>query len=106
MLVYIDDLLIATETKESHFEILREVMDVVLRHNLQLRYDKCLFMFEKITYLGYEISANGIGPNVSGLKAVDEFPVPSNVKNLHSFLGLTSYFRKFIKDFSTITKPS
>lgn len=105
LLVYIDDLLVATESKDEHFEILKDVMDVVIKHNLQLRYDKCLFMFDKITYLGYEVSANGMGPNLNGLKAVAEFPIPTNVKNLHSFLGLTSYFRKFIKDFSTFSKP-
>ncbi|XP_055913761.1 uncharacterized protein LOC129947273 [Eupeodes corollae] len=105
LLIYIDDLLVATETKEDHFSVLKEVLDVVSEHSLQLRLDKCVFMHEQIKYLGYEVSANGIGPNVDGLKAVADFPLPTNPKKLHSFLGLCSYFRKFIRDFSLLAKP-
>lgn len=105
LLIYIDDLLIATETKDEHFKVLKKVLEVVSENNLQLRLDKCMFLYEKIKYLGYEISANGIGPNCDGLKAVENFPIPANQKKLHSFLGLCSYFRKFIQDFSLLAKP-
>lgn len=105
LLVYIDDLLIATKTKEEHFIVLKEVLNVVSKYSLHLRLDKCIFMHEKIRYLGYEVSANGIGPNYEGLKAVADFPISKNEKKLHSFLGLCSYFRKFIKHFSLLAKP-
>lgn len=103
--VYFDDLLVATETKDDHFQILHEVFSIAHQFNLEFRFDKCIFMHETITYLGYEVSLSGIRPNADGIRAVREYPIPSNLKALHSFLGLCSYFRKFVRDFSIIAKP-
>ncbi|KRT80433.1 hypothetical protein AMK59_8411 [Oryctes borbonicus] len=67
--------------------------------------EKCSFLQSQIEYLGYIISENGIQPNPASVAAVNNYPVPINVKQAQSFLGLASYFRKFIKNFSVIAKP-
>lgn len=102
---YLDDLLIATSTIDEHLSILREVINVAKANKLEFRFDKCKFLYNEITYLGYTINSLGIRPNLENLRAVKNFPTPRNIKEIHSFLGLASYFRKFIKDFSIIAKP-
>lgn len=105
LFVYMDDLLIATDTVCDHLEILKKVMDLVSVHSLKLRYDKCKFMFSNIVYLGYKIDLEGIRPNDENVKAVSQYPIPTTVKCVHSFLGLCFYFRKFIQNFAVIAKP-
>jgi len=74
-------------------------------NHLQLRLDKCSFLQTKIHYLGYEISHKGISPNPDNVNAIHSFSIPKNLKEVHSFLGLASYFRRFVKIFSIIAKP-
>lgn len=105
LLLYIDDFLIATQTVQEHLEILREIFWLARQHNLQFRLDKCSFLFQEITYLGYLISNNGISPARENLESVFDYPVPKNVKEVHRFVGLASYFRRFIRNFSIIAKP-
>lgn len=66
---------------------------------------KCHFLLTEVDYLGYKVSGKGIQPNNRGVEAVTDFPVPRNVKQVQSFLGLVSYFRKFIESFSITAKP-
>lgn len=105
LFVYMDDLLIATETVDEHLAILKNVMDLVRINCLRLRYDKCKFMLNRIVYLGYIIDSDGIRPNDENMRAIKEYPIPTNTKNVHGFLGLCSYFRKFIQNFAVIAKP-
>lgn len=104
VIVYIDDFLIATKSLEHHFLVLKKVFKLLVDNKLNLRIDKCKFLFTKIEYLGYSITSEGIRPTISGVEAVSKFPIPQNLRNVHSFLGLCSYFRKFIKGFSVIAK--
>lgn len=105
LLIYLDDLLIATETIEKHFEILEQVVELLQKFSLELRYDKCKFLYEEITYLGYTIDCHGIRPGIENLRAVQDYPIPMNIKAVHSFLGLCAYFRKFINNFAILAKP-
>ncbi|XP_011873545.1 PREDICTED: uncharacterized protein LOC105565169, partial [Vollenhovia emeryi] len=105
VLVYIDDFLIATETVEEHMEVLDHVLKILVENKLELRQNKCKFMYTKIEFLGYMISGDGIQPNNAGITAVKCFPMPTCAREVQSFLGLSSYFRKFIKDFSLIAGP-
>lgn len=102
ILLYLDDILIATETLEEHLEILRELFRIAKRHYLKFRLGKCLFLYKEITYLGYLINEDGIRPSNKNVEAVLKYPIPRNVKEAHRFVCLASYFRRFIKDFSIV----
>lgn len=105
ILVYMDDIMVATEDIQEHFTILQEVFQVIKQHKLKLRLEKCKFFVREIDYLGYRVDSNGILPNPENIEAVRGFPQPKNVHEVHSFLGLSSYFRKFIQNFALIAKP-
>jgi len=105
VLIYMDDILIATKDSKSHVEILTEVFKRLVDNKLELRLDKCEFLQKEIKYLGYIISGEGIKPDSKGMQAVKDFPVPTKTHEVQSFLGLCSYFRRFVKDFSTKAKP-
>ncbi|XP_076659907.1 uncharacterized protein LOC143363195 [Halictus rubicundus] len=100
-----DDFLIATETIEQHLQILEKVFKLLVANRLELRLDKCKFLQTKLVYLGYTVTNEGIYPTEKGLEAVKNFPIPRNLRDIQSFLGMCSYFRKFVKNFSIIAKP-
>lgn len=105
VLINMDDIMIATDSIEEHENILREVFKIVERFSLNLKLSKCKFFFEEIDYLGYRIRDSDFKSNPVNIEAVESFPVPKCSRDVHSFLGLASYFRKFIRHFATIAKP-
>ncbi|XP_036145206.1 uncharacterized protein LOC105831336 isoform X1 [Monomorium pharaonis] len=105
LVVYMDDFMIATSTIEHHLCVLRKVFRVLVNNLLELRIDKCKFVYTRVEYLGYIISEKGISPTKEGVEAILNFPVPKNVREVRGFVGLCSYFRKFIERFSLIAKP-
>lgn len=105
ILIYMDDLLIATRKMKEHLAILNETFELARHHKLKFRLDKCSFLYNSITYLGYTINENGIQPSVANIESVVNYPILRNIKEVHRFVGLASYFRRFISRFSMITKP-
>lgn len=105
ILVYLDDFLIATETIEHHFYVLDKVFKLLAKNLLELRLDKCRFFQTKLDYLGYTVTSEGIRPTNQGIEAIKSFPTPRSVRDVQSFLGMCSYFRKFVEHFSVIAKP-
>lgn len=103
--VYFDDILIATETMEHHLYVLEKVCRLLVANLLELRVDKCRFLQTKLEYLGYTVTEEGIQPTNRGIEAIMKFPAPRSVRDVQSFLGLCSYFRKFVENFSIIAKP-
>jgi O-acetyl-ADP-ribose deacetylase (regulator of RNase III) len=104
-LVYIDDVIIFSPDFKTHLERLARVLERFREHNLKLKAKKCTFAQSKITYLGHQVSADGISKDPEKIKALDNFTTPRDVKELRRFLGFTGYFRRFIPGYSIIAKP-
>ncbi|KAL4083100.1 hypothetical protein QTP88_028430 [Uroleucon formosanum] len=104
-LVYLDDIIIYGKGLLDHNEKLRDVFERLRNHNLKIQPTKCEFLKQQCMYLGHIISENGIQPDPEKIKSVLQFPIPTSVKEIKSFLGLSGYYRKFIKSYSLISKP-
>ena len=103
--VYLDDVLVFGCTMEEHNANLTQVMERLRRAGLRLRPEKCRFALPKVEYLGHVISEQGIRTDSRKVEAVQQFPVPQDLKTLRSFLGLASYYRKFVPGFAKIAGP-
>ena len=105
VLSYIDDILIFSATLEDHIKDVRKVLTLLNQNQLYVKLRKCEMFTNKCTFLGHQITPNGISVEEDKIKAIKEWPTPKNVKDIQSFLGACSYYRKFIKDFSKIAVP-
>lgn len=105
VLAYLDDLIIPSKTEEEGLLKLKEVLKRAEEFGLEFNWLKCHFMKKEIQYLGYIISNKKVQPSKEKVNAVSKFKVPKDIKSLQSFLGLTGYFRKFIKNYSLIARP-
>jgi hypothetical protein len=103
--VYIDDILITGEMDEEHLKTLQEVLCHLERVGLKARKSKCRFMASSVAYLGDKIDAEGLHPMTEKVKAIVEAPDPTNVHELKSYLGLLTYYSKFLRNMSTVLAP-
>ena len=104
-LVYLDDVLVIGSTWEEHNANLEEVFKRLRRAGLRLKPKKCKFAQGSVIYLGHVISKDGIATDPEKVAAVHNYPVPTNIKSLRSFLGLASYYRRFVPGFSRVAGP-
>ncbi|UYV75794.1 hypothetical protein LAZ67_13001373, partial [Cordylochernes scorpioides] len=104
-LCYLDDVIIYSSDFPTHLKRLEAVLKCFSESNLKLNDKKCRFAFEELEILGHITNQQGIKPAEYNIKAVRDFPQPKKVKEVQSFLGMCSYYRKFIKDFSLIADP-
>ena len=102
--VYLDDIVIYSYDLKSHIENLSAVFEKLRNHNLKLQPDKCEFLRKEVGYLGHVITEDGVKPNPEKIKAVQNFPIPKCPKDIKSFLGLVSYYRRFMPEFSKTSK--
>ncbi|WVZ96404.1 hypothetical protein U9M48_042044, partial [Paspalum notatum var. saurae] len=105
VLVFMDDILIYTATLHEHIQLLTEVLSIIGKHQFCIKLSKCSFAQREIEYLGHCISAKGVATEPSKVRAVQEWPVPATLKELRGFLGLTGYYRKFIRNYGMIARP-
>jgi hypothetical protein len=105
VVVFIDDILVYSKTKEEHDEHLRIVLQMLRKHKLYAKFEKCDFYQKEIQYLGHVISAEGIVVDPKKIKAIMECSVPKDVVDIWSFMGITGYYRRFIEGFSKIAYP-
>ena len=105
LLAYLDDILIYSQTLEEHLNRLEMVLNRLQKRGLKLKLEKCNFRKRKVTYLGHEVSGDGISPEPQNVAAVKEWPIPTTVKELRTFLGFASYYRKFIDSLAKIAGP-
>ena len=104
-LVYLDDIIVFSRSVEGHLKNLKVIFDLLREANLKLKLAKCKFLEESVQYLGHVISAMGTSPDPSKIEAIKNYVPPKTVGELASFLGLVSYYRRFIDKFSTIAHP-
>ena len=104
-IVYLDDIIIFSDTKEEHLKRLEAVFQKLAATGLKLKPSKCFFFREEIEYLGHVVSGKCISINPKKVEAVTKWPTPKTVYDVRSFLGFVGYHRRFIKDFSKISKP-
>ena len=104
-LAYLDDIVLFSKTPEEHLERLELLLQRLQEANLKLKPSKCRLMQTKVTFLGHVVSAEGVSTDLEKIQLINEWPAPKNLKELRGFLGLTGYYRRFVKDYSKIAGP-
>lgn len=105
VVVYVDDVLVIAQHVEQGIERLNTVLKVLTEAGFSLNMKKCSFMKTKVEYLGFEVEAGQIRPNKKKVEALSALPPPQSVTQVRQFIGLASYFRQFIPDFSRVMAP-
>ena len=105
VVVYLDDILITGRTVQEHLATLEEVLQRMETAGLRLKKSKCKFLVPSVTYLGHQIDAQGLHPVSDKVKAIQEAPEPRNVSALKSYLGLLSYYSRFLPNMSSTLAP-
>ena len=105
VVVYFDDILIYSKNEEEHQGHLTQVMEVLEREKLFGNLKKCTFFTSEVTFLGYIVTSHGIMVDESKIEAIRTWPTPKSIHDVRSFHGLASFYRRFIRDFSTIMAP-
>jgi len=98
--VFVDDMLVGTETEEEHDEIVEKILRRLEENDLYIKLEKCIWKVRKIGFLGVVIEPKGIEIEEEKVDGVLSWLEPKNVKDVRKFLGLANYYRRFIKDFA------
>ena len=105
VIIYIDDILIMSESFEEHLSLVQKILNTLANYHIKIKVKKCEFFKTSVTFLGHILSRDGISKCPEYTEKVANFPKPSNVTELRRFLGLINFQRKFIQNCSSIAKP-
>jgi hypothetical protein len=105
VLVFFDDILVYSASFKDHVVHLQQVFELLSTEQWKIKLSKCTFSKNQVAYLGYLITQQGVATDASKISAISSWPIPQNVKELRSFLGLAGYYRKFVKHFGIINQP-
>ena len=105
VIVFIDDILVYSRSEEEHAMHLRLVLQTLREHQLYAKFSKYEFWLDQVAFLGHMVSKDGIEVDPKKIEAIIEWPSPTTVTEVRSFLSLASYYRRFMKDFSKIVAP-
>lgn len=105
LFVYIDDILIFSETEEEHEQHVHLVLRRLLENSLFLKAEKCEFHVPSVTFLGFVVRQGQLSPDPAKVQAVTEWPTLTSRKQLQRFLGFVNFYCRFIKDYSRVTGP-
>ena len=104
-MAYLDDIVIFSKDFATHVSDVKNVLIAIRKANLKIKPSKCSFAQDQIQYLGHIVSKEGILPDPQNLRAVADFPAPKNTQAVQQFLGLTGFYRRFVKGYATKSKP-
>ena len=105
VIVYLDDILIFTKTKEEHEQAVQRVLEILAEYKLFLCPEKYEFHWKQIEYLRLVISENKVAMDPVKVARVCEWPTPESRTDVQAFVGFVNFYRRFIQDFSTIARP-
>jgi len=105
VVAFVDNVLVGTEMEEGHDKIMEEILRRLEENNLYIKLEKCVWKTRKIGFLGIVIGPNRIEMEEEKIEGVLNWPQPKNIKDIRKFLGLTNYYRRFIKDFARMARP-
>ncbi|KAD2805340.1 hypothetical protein E3N88_38717 [Mikania micrantha] len=105
VLVFFDDILVYSDTMDHHIQHLRTVLNSLLTHQFLAKASKCCFGQNRVLFLGHMVSKEGVQVDQDKVSAVESWPVPKNVREVRGFLGLTGYYRRFVKHYGIIARP-
>jgi hypothetical protein len=105
VLVFFDDILIYSKSWEDHLQHVDKVLQLLKEQQLYAKPSKCFFGVKEVEYLGHIVSHEGVKVDPNKIKAMMDWPIPKTLKNLRGFLGLTGYYRKFVRNYGRIEAP-
>jgi hypothetical protein len=105
VVMFIDDILVYSKNEEEHVQYLWIILQRLREHQLYAKFSKCAFWLTMVPFLGHVISAEGIAVDLTKVQEVLGWKAPRSVTQIRSFLGLAGYYRRFIPNFSKISKP-
>jgi hypothetical protein len=105
VVVFIDDILVYSKSKEDHANHLRLVLETLREHQLYAKFSKCEFWLKQVGFLGHVLSAGGVFVDPKKIQSVVDWEASTTQTEVRSFLGLAGYYRKFVEGFSSIARP-
>ena len=105
VLVFFDDILVYSKSMSDHVIHLRNVLEILATNHLYAKISKCMFACTKVEYLGHVITAEGVHTDPKKVAAMQQWPLPKDIKSLGGFLDLTRYYKNFVKGYSNIAAP-